>query len=346
MTGEIYLIAFAVASVLTAIILMWFLRTDSILLTGDTPSSRGLHQHVVPRGAGLAILAGVAVVGMLGHLQGIRNVELTLVTVASLIGVGVMGFLDDRFNLGVGLRLFAGLALTTLLVLGSLGDHPILLFGQGYDWPLWVLMLIGALGIFWLMNLFNFMDGADGVAGVQGLVASSVLAIWFASSGKEFLVLVNVALAGACFGFLWFNWSPARVFLGDVGSLALGAWFGLMSLIGVTRYGLPLEAFLILLGVFVFDATLTLVQRLLQGKRVIQAHREHLYQKLILAGWSHRGVSILIGIMALVAAFLATMTVWNPDRGLWFFLVTLAMLVGYATLALRASAKIPERTEN
>ena len=346
MTGEIYLIAFAVASVLTAIILMWFLRTDSILLTGDMPSSRGLHQRVVPRGGGLAILAGVAVVGMLGHLQGIRNVELTLVTVASLIGVGVMGFLDDRFNLGVGLRLFAGLALTTLLVLGSLGDHPILLFGQGYDWPLWVLMLIGALAIFWLMNLFNFMDGADGVAGVQGLVASSVLAIWFASTGQEFLVLVNVALAGACFGFLWFNWSPARVFLGDVGSLALGAWFGVTSLIGVTRYGLPLEAFLILLAVFVFDATLTLVQRLLQGKPVIQAHREHLYQKLILAGWSHRNVSVLVGIMALFAALLATMTVWSPDHGLWFFLVTLVMLLGYAMLAMRAGARIPERTEN
>ena len=345
MTAEIYLIAFPVASVLTASILLWFLRTDSILLTRDIPSSRGLHEHVVPRGGGLAILAGVVIVGMLGHLQGVRNVELTPVTLASLIGVAVMGFLDDRFDLSVGLRLCAGLALTSLLVLGSLGDHFILLFGQEYVWPLGLLVPIGAVGIFWLMNLFNFMDGADGVAGVQGLVASTVLAIWFATYGEEFLALVNVAIAGACFGFLWFNWSPARVFMGDVGSLALGAWFGVMSLIGVTRYGLPLEACLILLGVFVFDATLTLVRRLLKGRRIMQAHREHLYQKLILAGWSHRNVSILMGIMALVAALLATMTVWNPDRGLWFFLVTLVMLLAYAIFAIRASVKIPERVE-
>ena len=134
--------------------------------------------------------------------------------------------------------------------------------------------------------------------------------------------------------------------MGDVGSLALGAWFGVMSLIGVTRFGLPLEALLTLLGVFVFDATLTLFRRLFQGKRITQAHREHLYQKLILAGVSHGKVSVLVGVMALVAAFLATLTVWRPDRGLWFFVVALAMLLGFAIFVMRTSTRIPKRVEN
>jgi len=343
--SESFLIALTAAA-LTAAILFWLLRSDSILLAKDMPSSRGLHQRVVPRGGGLAIFSVVTLLAALGHLHGIRDAEFTLVTVASLTGVAAMGFLDDRFNLSVSGRFLAGFALTALLAAGSLGDQPVLMFGQEYNLSSGVLVVFGAFSIFWLMNLFNFMDGADGVAGVQSLVASAVLAFWFASEGQEFLALVNSALAGACLGFLWFNWSPARVFMGDVGSLALGAWFGVMSLIGVTRFGLPLEALLTLLGVFVFDATLTLFRRLFQGKRITQAHREHLYQKLILAGFSHGKVSVLVGVMALVAAFLATLTVWRPDRGLWFFVVALAMLLGFAIFVMRTSARIPKRVEN
>ncbi len=342
---ESFLIALTAAA-LTAAFLFWLLRNDSILLTKDMPSSRGLHQRVVPRGGGLAIFAVVTLLAAGGYLHGIRDAELTLVTVASLVGVAVMGFLDDRFNLSVSGRFLAGFAFTALLAAGSLADQPVLMFGQEYNLSSGVLVVVGALSIFWLMNLFNFMDGADGVAGVQSLVASAVLAFWFAYEGQESLALVNSALAGACLGFLWFNWSPARVFMGDVGSLALGAWFGVMSLIGVTRFGLPLEALLTLLGVFVFDATLTLFRRLFQGKRITQAHREHLYQKLILAGFSHAQVSVLVGVMALVAAFLATLTVWRPDRGLWFFVVALVMLLGFAIFVMRTSARIPERVEN
>ena len=343
--SESFLIALTAAA-LTAAILFRLLRNDSILLAKDMPSSRGLHQRVVPRGGGLAIFAVVTLLAALGHLHGTRDAEFTLITVASLTGVAAMGFLDDRFNLSVSGRFLTGLVLTALLAAGSLGDQPALIFGQEYNPSFGVLVVFATLGIFWLMNLFNFMDGADGVAGVQSLVASAVLAFWFAYDGHEFLALVNLALAGACLGFLWFNWSPARVFMGDVGSLALGAWFGVMSLIGVTRLGLPLEALLTLLGVFVFDATLTLFRRLFQGKRITQAHREHLYQKLILAGWSHGKVSVLVGVMALVAAFLATLTVWRPDRGLWFFVVALVMLLGFAIFVMRTSARIPERVEN
>ena len=347
MSGESYLMTLLGTGMLTSLVLRWFLRTDSVFLSKDEPSSRGLHDHVVPRGGGLAIFGCVAIAGVMVHLlQGSVNVDLDLLTIISLTGIGVMGFLDDRFNLGVGLRLIAGLTLTTLLAVGSIGDQSIVVFGQAFDWSFGVVLLAGVIGLFWLMNLFNFMDGADGVAGVQSLIASGALAIWFAGSGQEFLALLNVGLAGACLGFLWFNWAPARVFLGDVGSLVLGAWFGVMSLIGVSQSGLPIEAFLILLGVFVFDATLTLVHRLLKRKRITQAHREHLYQKLILAGWGHGKVAVLIGTMAFVAAVLATLVVWNPGHGLWFFLVALVMLLGYARLAIRVSTKISRRAAN
>ena len=347
MSGGIYLIMLLGSGAITGLVLGWFLRTDSVFLSKDEPSSRGLHDHVVPRGGGLAIFGCVAIAGAIVHLlQGTINVDLDLLVIVSLTGIGVMGFLDDRFSLGVGLRLIAGLTLTTLLAVGSIGDHSLVVFGQTFDWSFGVVFLAGAIGLFWVMNLFNFMDGADGVAGIQSLIASGALAIWFAASGQEFLALLNAGLAGACLGFLWFNWAPARVFMGDVGSLALGAWFGAMSLIGVSEYGLPAEAFVILLGVFVFDATLTLVHRLLKRKRITQAHREHLYQKLILAGWNHGKVAVLIGAMAFVAAVLATLVVWYPQHGLWFFLVALVMLLGYARLTIRVSANTTRRTAN
>ena len=239
-----------------------------------------------------------------------------------------------------------GLGLASVIGLASIGDGECTLFGNSYGWPLELAILPAIVGLVWLMNLFNFMDGADGLAGVQGLVGTLTLAAWFGVSNEVTLALLNIGIAGACLGFLALNWAPARVFLGDVGSLTLGIWFGSMTLIGVTGLGIPIEAFIILLGVFGFDATFTLVRRVCKGARITEAHREHLYQRLILAGWSHQQVALLNAGMALVMAGLATGVFRAPQYGLWFFLVALVMLLGYAGLTIRVSTNTTRRAAN
>tara|TARA_Y100001960_G_scaffold310772_1_gene370654 strand:+ start:461 stop:1348 length:888 start_codon:yes stop_codon:yes gene_type:complete len=284
------------------------------------------------------VLTGILCGAALKILYAEFSLDLNWSVVLGVIGVAAMGFWDDHFGLSIRLRLWIGLGLACVIGLVSIGHHQWVLFGNNYQWPVELAILPATVGLVWLMNLFNFMDGADGVAGVQGLVATGTLAMWFGISNETSLALINIGVAGACLGFLVLNWAPARVFLGDVGSLTLGLWCGSMALIGATQVGIPLEAFLILVGIFAFDATLTLARRVLKGARITEAHREHLYQRLILSGWSHQKVALLTAGIALVMAVLATLTFRVPQHGLWFFLLALAILLTYMALVTRLSS--------
>ena len=148
--------------------------------------------------------------------------------------------------------------------------------------------------------------------------------------GALHLALLNFSLCGAVCGFLIFNWHPARVFLGDVGSLGIGAWIGAMGVVGANRYGFSLEAFLILIGYPFFDASLTLVRRLVGGSNILVAHREHLYQRLILSGFGHRPVALISGALTLILSLLASYVLVNPDHGLWLLIIATGILTAYA----------------
>jgi len=333
------LFIFGGSCLLTFAFLYLLLRTGSQLLAGDRPTERGLHHQVTPRGGGLAIvLTGVLCGAALKLLYADFNLVLGLPIILAVVAVAAIGFSDDHFGLSIRFRLWIGLGLAGVIGFTSIGDGKWMLLGNSYEWPLELAILPAIVGLSWLMNLFNFMDGADGLAGVQGLVGTATLAAWFGASNEITLALLNIGIAGACLGFLALNWAPARVFLGDVGSLTLGAWFGSMTLIGVTGVGIPLEAFIILLGVFGFDATFTLLRRALKGARITQAHRDHLYQRLILAGWSHQHVALLNAGVALAMAGLASGVFRAPQYGLWFFLVALVILLAYTALVMRLSA--------
>ena len=297
---------------------------------------------MTPRGGGIVIVFSGVLCGVaLKMFYPDSILDLGWPTGLAVVGVAGMGFLDDHFGLSIRLRLMAGLGLASVVGLASLSDVQWNLFGNTYEWPIELVILPAVVGLVWLMNLFNFMDGADGVAGVQGLIGTATLAAWFAASNEMPLALLNIGVAGACLGFLGLNWAPARVFLGDSGSLTLGLWFGSMSLIGVTRIGVSLEAFLILLGVFVFDATFTLGRRVIQGERITQPHRKHLYQRLILSGWTHQQVAALTAGITLMMAGIGSAVFRMPQYGLWFFLLALVILLTYTILVMRISATGP-----
>jgi len=250
----------------------------------DRPNERSLHALPVPRTGGIAIAAGVATAYAL-VLPGLP------IILGAALALAVLSFVDDV----VGLSTLARLAL-------HLGAAAVALaFDLEVTAPL--LFVVFALALAWTANLYNFMDGSDGLAGgmaVFGFGAYSLAAYLF---GASTLAALCASLAAASAAFLAFNWHPARLFMGDVGSVPLGFLAGALGLQGWYVGAWPLWFPLVVFAPFMCDATLTLVKRLLRRERVWQAHRDHYYQRLVRMGFGHRGAAYIeYAVMAGCAA--------------------------------------------
>ena len=179
----------------------------------------------------------------------------------------------------------------------------------------WFGNVVAAVAVVWMINLYNFMDGADGLAASEATfvaIAAGFALLW---RGELGLALIALAIGGASGGFFVRNRAPAKIFLGDIGSGLLGFLFAGLALVSDKSGGLPFLAWLILLGVFVMDATITLIRRIFRGERWYVAHRSHAYQRLVQSGWSHEKVTRcvlglnllllgLVGMGVLVPGFL------------------------------------------
>lgn len=267
----------------------------------DVPNERSLHEAPVPRGGGAAIvlvaLGGITAAALLSRST------LSWPFVVAALAVALVSVYDDVKSLGTGIRL-AVQVLASLVVLWSHfpGSASVALPGAvSVTFPA---VTVAGIGLFWvvgLTNVYNFMDGVDGMAGAQGVAAGVGWAVVGAWLGDEAIALIGVLIAGATLGFLAHNWSPARIFLGDVGSSFLGFVFA--GLVLVAGHGLggriPLAA-LLFVWPFGFDGAYTLLRRLADRENLFRAHRSHLYQRLVLAGWSHAKVSKLYGSLGAV----------------------------------------------
>lgn len=291
-------VAVAVASILATGLLRSQLRRRAIL---DHPNERSSHAAPTPRGAGLAIVPIVLIAWLAGPGDG-ATPELALV-VAGAAALAALSWIDDLRSLPAGLRFAGQAAMVALAMTGMAERGPVF---QGLL-PGWLDLALTAIGWLWFINLFNFMDGIDGLAGVEaasiggGLALLSLLAPLPAP-------WLGLSIAAAAAGFLVWNWHPARIFLGDVGSVPLGFLLGWL-LLSAAAEGLWAPA-LILPLYYLADATLTLLRRALRGERVWRAHREHFYQRAVQGGASHARVAlavlatncILIGLAAAATA--------------------------------------------
>ena len=260
----------------------------------DIPNQRSSHSVPVPRGGGLAVvLAFVAGALALAWQQGVPLSSLAALLLPCLL-VAAVGWLDDHWSLSAAGRLpvhllAAGLAL--YLLPGMLG--PLLIFGQVIPAALSYSVLL--LGLVWVVNLNNFMDGIDGLASLEAIsVAAGAAAILWLNGGDGFSLILLLLLAVAVAGFLAWNWPPARIFMGDAGSGFLGMAIGCFALATSVRGGITLWSWLILYGVFVVDATWTLLRRVVRGERFYEAHRSHAYQILARRWRSHLKVTLLV----------------------------------------------------
>jgi len=320
-------------------LLSFLLKENSSILVPDKPNSRSLHSQVVPKGGGLVII--VSTVSLIGIYQAIyQSIAVMHVLIALLVGcIAVLGWFDDRYNLRIRTRIITQIVIACAMVYLLARLQGINIAGYHLELLDWVLFLVLVGWVVWMTNLFNFMDGIDGLVATQSTIAAIVLAFWFHHAGASGLVLLNLALAGALVGFTVLNWRPARVFLGDVGSLSLGIYFAVMGVIGWTEYHLAVEAFVLLYGVMLCDSSVTLAVRILRGERWWEAHSSHFYQRLVGVGYNHAQVTWFAVVITLCLSIYGTFVIHKVGPG-WLW-ITLG-LVTLAICALTVQAK--ERT--
>lgn len=279
----------------------------------DIPNARSAHQIITPRGAGIVFI-GIWLLFVLFNFQAnvISPEYFWMVFPATFLMMG-LGFWDDLKSLSPRRRLFLqGIAaLVVLFVFFHFGleINGFHLFGMQYFFSLGtsVASLLAVLWLMWSTNLFNFMDGLDGLGAIEALFVFAVTGFLYFTQGDANLAYLPWGLCCTLLGFLVWNWPKAKVFMGDVGSYCLGFLIAIFALIGDVKFGIPYLLWVIMYSVFWFDATVTLLRRLLMGRNVAMAHREHAYQRLHQAGFSHK--KILTWVIAL-NTLLAAMTIW------------------------------------
>lgn len=255
----------------------------------DRPNERSLHTAPVPRVGGVALFFSlIATVSV-----GLSHWPLPLVLAVSL---AVLSFLDDRFGLPVLLRLFFHFVAAGL-VLSAAGIHS----------PLVFIPLLFAL--VWSTNLYNFMDGSDGLAGGMALFGFAFYAAASLQGGDRDLAVLSLSVCGAAAGFLVHNFPPARVFMGDAGSIPLGFLAGAVGVVGWRKGLWPLGFPIFVFAPFVVDATVTLVRRTFQREPIWKPHRSHYYQRLVQMGWGHKRTALVeyLGMAVCGGAAFATL---------------------------------------
>jgi len=282
----------------------------------DRPNERSSHVMPTPRGGGIAVVGGVVIAWLVLAQVGLVPPETMRIALGAVL-LAVVSWVDDLRNLSPLTRLIAQSAAVAIGLSAVLGLTTL------YS------VVIALLWIWWI-NLFNFMDGIDGIAGSEAAAIGAGLLIFalFGVGADPALAMVSAAIIGAAIGFLVWNWSPAKIFLGDVGSVPLGYMLGFL-LLSVAGRGYWKVA-LILPLYFVADATITLLRRLLRGEQIWRAHRGHFYQQAIRRGLGHAAVvkRVIAADLLLIGCGWAAENSWDG--------ASLAIAVATVTLLLAA----------
>ncbi|HXT66018.1 MAG TPA: glycosyltransferase family 4 protein [Nitrospiraceae bacterium] len=297
-------------------VLSWWLtrrlsRRDSFLFLLDHPNERSLHDIPIPRTGGVAIvgslflgLIAARALGFLEMSEGLswfRWVYLENWILGMTILLGLVSFMDDRGRVPVWFRLGCQFSASAILALGAglvLPAIEIPLLGtielRWLGGPLTILLFI------WVTNLYNFMDGMDGFAGGMTVIGCGLLGYLGWQAHHPVISFIATLQAAAAAGFLVHNFPPAKIFMGDVGSVSTGFLAAALIVLGCRDGVFDLWVPLIVFSPFIVDATVTLVRRALHHEKVWQAHRDHYYQRLVLSGWGHRRTVLAeYGVMAL-----------------------------------------------
>ena len=305
----------------------WLLGPHGLKLPLDNPNERSLHETPMPRTGGLAIMIAVVIAGV--------ALGAPWFTLGCALGLAIVSFVDDRGGLPARVRFLAQAVAAAVWLVFAMPDAQ-----------LWILAVL-FLAIVWVTNLYNFMDGMDGLAGGMAAFGFGAYAVAYWADSLTDPALFAASIAAVALAFLRFNFHPARMFMGDVGSIPLGFLAAVVGIEGWRDGIWPVWFPVAVFSPFIFDATVTLARRAVRGERVWQAHRSHYYQRLVQLGWGHRNTAVaeyvLMAACSVVAlaAHHAPLTVQVT--------VCVAGLIGYAALAVvvdGAWRRHSERTES
>jgi Fuc2NAc and GlcNAc transferase len=304
----------------------WVCRSAEKLRLVEVPNHRSSHTRPTPTGGGLGIVISSSTVGafICVHFEWMQG----MYALGLAAGLAVAGLTDDVRGLSARVRLMIQLVLSVLLFSWCFDFNDIILSINNVFYDYWIIgYLVSLTAFIWWINLFNFMDGIDGLAGSQAvymLLGGSLLCVWTGALAVSApIIVLSACVASATVGFLAFNWSPAKIFMGDAGSTWLAFIIVFIAVSTIQSGVLTVSAWCILSAVFVSDATITLVRRVVSGQRWSEAHRSHAYQRLA-RFWAeerciaHRRVTLLAMTVNWFWLFpLAALAVFVPAYGLF-----------------------------
>lgn len=312
----------------------WFIKYARLRRITDVPTERSSHSIPTPRGGGIGfVVISIAAFILYFAWMGLLSSRIYLTMLITLSAIACLGWFDDRRNLSQIIRF-------SIQVVAA---ASVIFFIEGLDTfyvPYMSTISLGIfspfLGLLWITgatNIYNFMDGVDGIASIQALSASVGWMIFGYLWNEPVLIVINLILAATISAFLIYNWSPARIFMGDVGSIFLGFFFAIMPFLAAAiaeerTVGFTLWIGALLMWPFLFDSTFTLVRRFIKGENVFQAHRTHLYQRLNIVGWAHSTISTLYLAFSFLCAIFALVFTHEEDS------IQLLLLFGLLLLSL------------
>jgi Fuc2NAc and GlcNAc transferase len=296
----------------------------------DLPNARSSHSAPTPRGGGVAIVVVFLAALLLMPLINDAPLGWVVALGGSGLLIAVVGFLDDHGHIAARWRLLAHFSAATWALFWLEGSLVLQLPGLTIDIA-WLVYTLAAFFLVWLLNLYNFMDGIDGIASIEAITTclGGALIYWLLGHNEQILVLL--VLAAAVAGFLIWNFPPARIFMGDAGSGFLGLIMGALTVTAAMVKPQLLWSWLILLGVFVLDATWTLFRRLSRGDKVYEAHRSHAYQFASREFGSHLPVTLAVLVINLL-----WLLPWACAVALGYIDGLLGLLIAYVPLSILA----------
>ncbi len=303
-------------------------------MKGDVPTARSSHVIVTPRGGGVAFQFAMLVAGSYALSSGwLAAIDGDLAAVfLGAFACGLLGLVEDLAGLSSRYRFIGQTVVALAVALGGLrwpmAEHLAIagVSGQILD------VVVTVFWFVWMTNLYNFMDGINGVAAVQGVVVAGFIGLLAFDSGSMVVASAMAIVAGSLLGFLPFNFPRARIFMGDTGSLCLGFLLGGLVLFASRSFaGFGIVQSALVLGMFLMDATFTLLRRLVSGERITEAHRSHSYQRLAAAWRTHVLPTLLYGSVSLLACIVVYQSRISPLSNLYAGIaltLILALIVG------------------
>ncbi|WP_417905214.1 UDP-phosphate alpha-N-acetylglucosaminyltransferase [Candidatus Tisiphia endosymbiont of Micropterix aruncella] len=298
----------------------------------DIPDPRRVHSRITPRGGGLAIVIVVIIALIAYEYFGAKTLINSIKIVPLLLIISTISFLDDLISIPIFVRLIFHIICSTIAIFLFLS--PAVLFH--HELPLYIDFVLSIIGLIVFLNIYNFLDGIDGISGAESIHLSiTILILCYLKSdiiiNINFIIMLNIIILACSIGFLIFNWHPAKIFLGDVGSISLGFLLGLcLLLISASSVHLFVASSIASLY-YLADGGLTILIRLVNKEKIWQPHLKHFFQKAVRNGKSHREVVSRIIICNILLMILSIISLYFPLLSIIFaILVVMVTIINFA----------------